>query len=79
MERIESARMGVVLLLFAVLLAAVVIIGTNEMAAHNPVLDRIAEEELKSGGNIAEAKPASDCDLSFDALHLLTNAAHMAE
>ena len=78
MDRIESARMGAALLLFAVLLATVVIVGSNGMAAYNPVLDRIYAEEMNEE-SVTEAKPASDCGLKLDAYQLLMPATHMTE
>lgn len=65
MDRIESARMGAFMLLFAVVMAVVVIAGSNSMAAHNPVLDRIFSDE-NSNECIAKAQPDSDCGLDFE-------------
>lgn len=78
MDRIESARLGMALLTFAVAMAAVVIVGSNEMAAHNPVLDRIATEEAWKGCE-AKARPVSDCGLDFESYELQSLTTPMAE
>ena len=78
MDRIESARIGMALLLLAAVFAAVVIVGSNEIATHNPIFDRIAAEEAHEE-NVAKMKPVSDCGFDFGAYNLLTPFAGMAE